>query len=136
MNSSFQLKVRNSRFISETREKLRKCFRYVFLNLKLPLFFKVREMGMKNLWKELKAIYHFTDGLDAPIIVRYCSRHQRFEWFDPCNKWGGIANDLCSLKNSFRKLFRCYCGQYHVYDVAIVEDEKVTFISFIDFISE
>ncbi|MEM4006027.1 MAG: hypothetical protein QXT92_00015 [Nitrososphaerota archaeon] len=94
-------------------------------------------MGMKKIWKEIKTKYHFTNWLDAPIIVRYCSRHQRFEWFDPCNKWGGIAYSLTSLKQSLKKLFRCgTCGFYHVHDVAIVEDQKITFLSFVNFISE
>ncbi|MEM2571053.1 MAG: hypothetical protein QXP96_04935 [Thermoproteota archaeon] len=91
---------------------------------------------MKGVWKKVKAKYGFTDGIDAPIIIRYCAEHQRFEWFDPCNRWGGIAINLHSLKNSLKKLYRCYCGLYHVYDVVVILHNTIQRYSFINFISE
>lgn len=51
-----------------------------------------------------------------PIIVRWCSKHQRFEWFDPVNRWGGVAESISSLKDSLAERFLCrQCGSYHVY---------------------
>lgn len=98
-------------------------------------------MTLKRVWKELKRKYSFTDGVDAPIIIRYCTKHLRYEWYDPCNKWGGIAHTLDSLKNSLKTLYWCSeCCEYHVYHVAVVSEnvngntQQVELLDFVSFV--
>ena len=58
------------------------------------------------------------DGLDAPVFVRWCEKHQRYEWCDPFNEVGGVAPDKETLYKSLIDHFICpNCNSFHVYYV-------------------
>jgi len=70
--------------------------------------------------------YRGLAALACPILVRYCHRHQRYEWYDPINRRGSTARTFDSLIKQLRRHFYCkQCGLYHVDNVAIVLDEDI-----------
>jgi hypothetical protein len=70
-------------------------------------------MGLKEVAAQLRPGYRF--AVDMPVIFRWCRRHARYEWYDPCNRVGGVAPDLEALRRTLGRRFRCgQCGGYHV----------------------
>lgn len=71
------------------------------------------------------------DILNTPIEVFWCEKHKRWEWKDPLNKRGGIAQTLEQLKQSFVRLYKCpQCGAYHVSFVKF-EGRLIPFAEFV-----
>jgi hypothetical protein len=89
-------------------------------------------MGLKEIARRLRPAYDFK--IDMPVIFRWCPKHYRFEWYDPCNRVGGVAPDLDSLRRILDRTFKCgQCGGYHVYE--IYDADKQQMLDFYHFIT-
>jgi hypothetical protein len=70
-------------------------------------------------------------GLDTPVFVRWCKKHQRYEWCDPFSKVGGVAPDEETLRLSLIRHYKCSnCGSFHVYDIWF-EGNVISFAHFL-----
>jgi len=77
--------------------------------------------------------------VDIPVVIKWCKKHERWEWKDPVNRWGGVAYELKSLKRTLARLYKCpNCasdGAAWPYHINYVEFEG-KLMDFGDFISE
>jgi hypothetical protein len=87
-------------------------------------------MGLKQTALKFRGLM----GLEKPVVVRYCKKHGRYEWYDPLNRWGGVAPTLEDLRNQLDEKFRCsQCGIHHVYEVYVENLDKLFwFTNFIE----
>jgi len=74
--------------------------------------------------------WHWTD---TPIFVRWCSLHQRYEWYDPFDKTSGSAKTKKALRTSLIRRYKCSCGYFHVYEMVILNASAYKVVDFLDF---
>jgi hypothetical protein len=69
---------------------------------------------MKGICKEINKSLGLT-FLSTPVFIRFCFKHNRYEWYDPFSEKGGVAPDIATLKKSLKQHYTCpQCGGYHV----------------------
>jgi len=76
--------------------------------------------------------------VDVPVEVKWCKKHERWEWKDPVNKWGGLSYDLKGLKRVLAKKYKCLmcvaegnAWPYHV-NYVLIDGKLMDFGDFIE----